>query len=106
MKGASDNADLTVQEREILRHLCCTSQAAREAGLRRLASYRFSLPLHQVIYGALCELASANSTLAPHALSARLTLRGFPDVDTDALFQPAENPEALEALIARVTALR
>lgn len=80
--------------------------------LRRLAGYRFADPTHQIVFDALSEFRrhdaggsnTGQETLREY-VARRLTLRGFPDVDLEAIFRPrsAAEPEAdLQRLILRL----
>ena len=77
--------------------------------LRLLADYRFRDPTHQIIFDALSEFRrrdaggskTVQETLREY-VARRLTLRGFPDVDLEAIFRPrstAENERDLERVI-------
>ena len=103
---------LTVEE-EVLGALSRSVSGAGgsllDAHLRILAGYRFGDPTHQIIFDALCEFRrrdagcskTVQETLGEY-VARRLTLRGFPDVDLEAIFRPrstAENERDLERVI-------
>ena len=67
-------------------------------------------PTHQIIFDALCEFRrrdaggskTGQETLREH-VARRLTLRGFPDVDLEAIFHlVTETERGLERLILRL----
>lgn len=77
-----------------------------------LAGYRFADPAHQIIFDALSEFRrrdaggskTGQETLREY-VARRLTLRGFPDVDLEAIFRPrgaADSEADLQRLILRL----
>ncbi|MGH7947419.1 MAG: hypothetical protein ACREF9_20795, partial [Opitutaceae bacterium] len=51
-----------------------------------LRAYRFRDPLHQLVFDALCALPRSAPEETRMALTHRLTLKGFPDVDIEPFF--------------------
>jgi hypothetical protein len=49
---------------------------------------RFYDPLHQIIFETLIEIGQAAPEGVRELLAARLTRKGFPDVDLDPFFKP------------------
>jgi hypothetical protein len=88
-------------ERQVLQSLCQGGPESR-ANLNKLRSYRWSGPVHQVIFDLLAELQGADRELIGELLPARLTRRGFPDFDPG-WFQPQPlNGKEIALLIDRL----
>jgi hypothetical protein len=77
-------------ERQVLRALCQGIGAGSARGRARcqLAAYRWSDPIHQVLFECLLELGTPEPARLEAELPARLTRRGFPDVNWEEFFQP------------------
>lgn len=85
------NPRTSALEWELLRALC---SGALEVGPRRevlaaLANYHFTGPIHQALFDELGRLEPERAELLRQELPPRLTRRGFPEVDFDALFTPS-----------------
>lgn len=88
-------------ERQVLRALYQRGPDSR-ANLHALRAYRWSEPVHQVIFDLLADLQGANPELIREQLPARLTRRGFPDFDL-AWFRPlAVREKEIAQLIDRL----
>lgn len=59
-----------------------------EAGKLILKDYRWHEPLHQVIFDVLVAIPTDVPELIRGQLPARLTRKGFPDVEWEDLFKP------------------
>ena len=112
IEGAPADETLTV-ELEVLgalgRSVTGAGSSLLDEQLRLLAGYRFRDPTHQIIFDALsefCRRVAGGSKTGQETLreyvARRLTLRGFPDVDLEAIFRTrstAENERDLERVI-------
>lgn len=95
-------------EWELLRALCSEVVDGNLKGdlLALLAQYHFSDPIRQAVFDEGSTIGWDRPGVLREALPARLTRRGFPDVDFDGLFIPPP-PSAEQALEwARELALR
>ncbi len=77
-------------EVRVLQAIC---QETREASVREsarhiLKDYRWRDPIHQAIFGCLLELAGAAPEIIREQLAARVTRKGFPDVNWQEFFKP------------------
>ncbi len=88
-------------ERQVLRALYQGSLVGR-AALDALRSYRWSEPLHQVIFDLLVNMPGADPELVREQLPARLTRRGFPDFDLTWFEPHALTGKEIERLIGRL----
>lgn len=86
---------MTVSERTrleelILAALCqgAFDLAARNKVMHRLASYRFAMDSHQVVYRALASIPTADPQRLRELLPARVNNLGFPDTDWENLLAP------------------
>lgn len=84
------NEPILPLERRALQILC---QGAPEGSLRRTAkevleNYAWRDPIHKVIFDSLIALPSERPELIRAELPARLTRKGFPDIDWERFFQP------------------
>ncbi len=89
--SASRHPKLIVQtERRVLGVLCqgTAEGSARETARRHLRDYRWREPLHQVVFEVLMAMPGDAPALARDQLPARLTRKGFPDVDWEQFFEP------------------
>jgi hypothetical protein len=77
-------------ERRALGALCqgTLAGAAFDTAISRLASYRFRVPVHRVVFEILSGLPSREPAAIREQLAARLTNMGFPDFDFPSLFAP------------------
>lgn len=62
--------------------------SAREAAKRDLRNYRWREPLYQVVFEALMAMPGDAPALIREQLPARLTRKGFPDVNWEQFFEP------------------
>ncbi len=89
--SASRDPKLIVQtERRVLVVLCqgTAEGSARETAKRHLRDYRWREPLHQVVFEVLMAMPGDAPALVRDQLPARLTRKGFPDVDWEQFFEP------------------
>ena len=89
----------------MLRALCQgTPQGSVRATARDiLHSYRWREPLHHVIFEVVLSIPTEVPEVIRTQLPARLTRRGFPDVDIEDLFKPhGLSKEEAEHLIRRL----
>ncbi len=81
----------TIVEAEFraLQAICqsATPGSVRDRALTLLSDYPFRDPLHQLVFEILRELRSQAPDELRALLPQRLTLKGFPDVDTEPFFQ-------------------
>jgi hypothetical protein len=79
-------------ERRILSLLCQTPArgAIRNELERAVADYSWREHEHQVIFEALQEISRSDSKTIREQLPARLTRKGFPDLDLETYFQPRD----------------
>lgn len=89
---ASDSEKTARLEIALLRALCHRDLPGkrRKTISARLAGYRFTDAIRQVVFEELAELTSLPEENLRPELAACLTRRGFPDVDFDAFFAPAD----------------
>ena len=74
----------------ILRAMCQGAPDGRvwNDAVEILATYEFRDNLHQVVFDTLREMNTDEPRIIQGLLGARLTLRGFPDVDLTSFFAP------------------
>jgi hypothetical protein len=74
----------------ILRGMCQGTSTRRvwQDGVDLLAAYRFHDNLHQVVFDTLREINTDDPRIIRGLLGARLTNKGFPDVDVETFFAP------------------
>ncbi|MGH9863641.1 MAG: hypothetical protein ACRD35_09495 [Candidatus Acidiferrales bacterium] len=96
--------ELHREEVDVLRALLSTTLSPRERKklLALLANYRFADPLHQLIFEALSERPGEKPARLREELPARLTRKGFPEVDFERYLAPPQSPAA--EILARVQA--
>ena len=105
MENASSEipAGRAALERRLLRGLCQGAFCLPGDLLGRLAGYRFTVPLHCVIFEELLAHARAGLPLNHVELQSRLTRRGFPEVDLEPFYAPpGEDKEELGRVVARL----
>jgi len=85
-------------ERNTLRLLCAERLEThrRNAICRTLRPERFLDPIHRVVFEEICALHAADAHRVRELLAARVTLRGFPDADLEAIL--GAPPPAQETL--------
>lgn len=108
MKPDASGNNRREMEWELLRALCSEALDANLKGdlLALLAHYRFSDPIRQAVFDEMNMFGRDNAEILRQELPARLTRRGFPDVDFEGLLAPPP-PTAEEAREwARELALR
>ena len=88
-------------ERQVLQALCHGAPGSGKA-LDALRSYRWREPLHQVLFEVLVDLPGAQPEVIGELLPARLTRRGFPDVDPTWFQSRAFSGKEAERLINRL----
>jgi hypothetical protein len=81
-------------ESEILRVLCgaISDLAFLAECFKRLASYRFVEPEHQVVFDALHSLSPGDANTLRERLTVRLNNQGFPDINLVQFFAPSSLP--------------
>jgi len=92
-------------ERRVLGALCQgTPQGSVRATARNiLRSYRWREPLHEVIFDVVLSIPTEAPEVIREQLPARLTRRGFPDVDIEDFFKPhGLSKEEAERLIRQL----
>ncbi len=102
----SERSDL---EFRVLRLLCqpVLSPESRESFLRGIDPAIFLEPSHRIVYEELCALGQLPSDRLRELLPARVTNRGFPDFDFDALLEAAPlRGKELEDAVAALRTLR
>jgi len=98
-------SDRLKDERRVLRTLCQgTPQGSVRASARDLLrTYRWREPLHHVIFEVILSIPTEVPEVIRTQLPARLTRRGFPDVDIEDLFKPhGLSKEEAERLVRRL----
>ncbi|HKZ51674.1 MAG TPA: hypothetical protein VJ085_00185 [Candidatus Acidoferrales bacterium] len=92
-------ADILNMEQAVLRALCtgALEGPARQQALRWLDAYAFQDVIHQLIFDALREIRVEQPELIRQQLPARLTQKGFPEVDFEK-FLAAPGLNSSEAL--------
>jgi hypothetical protein len=101
----SDRGRMIEIERRVLRILCQSVGEAlvRERARELLANYRWSDGAHQAVFEITMCFPSTSCQALREQLPARLTRRGFPDFDLDALFTiPAPSGCEAEAWIRKL----
>lgn len=88
----------------LLRALCSDAAALGADAWQEIGAYRFSSPLHQVVFDALRYVRDAAPDGVRAALLVELTRRGFPDVDVSPFFSGA--PTRREDVVDLVRRLR
>jgi hypothetical protein len=93
-------------ERALLRELCqpSTTPVLRERILHELASYRWRLEDHRVVFDTLQKSRPSGTSSLHEQLRAHATRMGFPDIDWDAFFAPGEESQEIEKLVSRLKA--
>ncbi|MBI3405728.1 MAG: hypothetical protein HY046_09760 [Acidobacteria bacterium] len=85
-------AHMVVIESEliILRAMCQGALDRRvwQDGVELLAEYPFQDNLHQVVFDTLLEMKTDDPRIIQGLLPARLTIKGFPDLDLSTFFAP------------------
>jgi hypothetical protein len=106
MPRSYSGEELRETERAILRALCqpSTTQALRERVLQELASYRWRVEDHRVIFDALQRSRSAKASPLQEQLRAHATRMGFPDIDWDAFLAPGQESQEIEVWVSRLKA--
>lgn len=81
-------------EWELLRALCSgvLAETKRREALALLANHNFSDPIRQAIFNEVEKIGRAPAAFLRQELPARLTRRGFPDLDFEGLFAPSPLP--------------
>jgi hypothetical protein len=101
--STSRDPKLIVQtERRVLEVLCqgTAEGSVRETARRHLRDYHWREPLHQVVFEVLMAMPGEAPALVRDQLPARLTRKGFPDVDWEQFFEPhSSSLEEAEALM-------
>jgi len=90
--------DILDLEQLILTCLCVSPnlRIRRDEILADLARHNWRAPEHRVVYEALRRMPGCNSSALRAELPSAATRMGFPDVDWNAYFAGAKNPEASE----------
>jgi hypothetical protein len=91
MTRAADKHHLVNIERQLLQALCqeTTAGALRETAQRLLVDYRWRDPTHQAVFDSLKDIPSRSPIPIRDQVPARVTRRGFPDVNWDEFFAPS-----------------
>jgi len=100
-EGIARDAAVSETERRVLKALCQLPREVRARDLARqlLAAYAWREAAHQAVFEIVMSFPSTSTQALREQLPARLTRRGFPDFDFEALFEsPA--PRAKEAQAA------
>jgi hypothetical protein len=86
----SEQSHILKVERRVLQALCQgTPQGSVRARARELLlSYRWREPLHQVVFEVVLGIPTEAPEVIREQLPARLTRKGFPDVDIGDFFEP------------------
>lgn len=73
-----------------LRGMCQGARDARvwDDGIRILNAHAFQDPVHGLVFETLREINTDDPRIIRGLLAARLTNKGFPDVDVEKYFQP------------------
>jgi len=102
MPHSYSGEELRETERAVLRALCqqSTTQALRERILQELASYRWRVEDHRVVFDALQRSRSAKASPLQEQLRAHATRMGFPDIDWDPLLTPGEESQEIEKWVS------
>lgn len=82
--------EVRAAERELLRHLCTAALTGPEGeeAIRFLGTYPFQDVIHEQVFHALRELGIGRPGLVREQLPARLTQKGFPDIDFESFLVP------------------
>jgi len=85
-----EQSHILKDERRVLRALCQgTPQGSVRATARDiLRAYRWREPLHQVVFEVVLGIPTEAPEVVRTQLPARLTRKGFPDVDIEDFFMP------------------
>lgn len=88
-----NSAQRTIEIERLALSLLCQPRpgdASRTKLEQRIATYAWRNREHQIIFEALCEIRSKDPQVIREQLPARLTRKGFPDLDVEALFEPLD----------------
>jgi hypothetical protein len=102
MPAHFDTPRIVEAERRVLQALCQgTPQGSVRATARSvLGAYRWREPLHRVILDVVLSIPADDTEVIRTQLPARLTRRGFPDVEFEEFFKPhGLSKEAAERLM-------
>jgi hypothetical protein len=94
-------------ERDTLCALCIpgSANARRETVMRELSSHVWQDAEHRVVFEAIQRLSSSDPKLLREQLPAQTTRMGFPDVNWENYFMPAEEAEEdFDALVRELLA--
>jgi len=101
----SQESHILEVERQVLRALCQgTPQGSVRATARDiLRTYRWREPLHQIVFEVVLGIPTEAPEVIREQLPARLTRKGFPDVDIEGFFKPhGLSKEEAERLIRQL----
>ena len=90
MTEQQDRNDVLETERRVLQALCQGTVEGSVRGTAKLLlrTYRWREPAHQVIFEAVMSIPSEDSAVVRDQLPARVTRKGFPDLEWGSLFRP------------------
>jgi hypothetical protein len=94
-------------ERDTLCALCirASANARRETVMRELSNHVWQDAEHRVVFEAIQRLSSSDPKLLQEQLPAQATRMGFPDVDWENYFKPADEAESdFDALVHELLA--
>jgi hypothetical protein len=85
-----DPARRREHESAVLRALCqgALDADARKRAFALLRGYSFQERMHRVVFDVLAESPGDDPRALRESLAARLTIRGFPEVDLEPFFAP------------------
>ena len=92
MDSPEPSPQILAREQQVLQAMC-TSPAGtgmRELGLMLLPDYSFQKTSHQIVFNALKEIPTGDPAKIRALLPARLTRKGFPDLDCGPFLAPSE----------------
>jgi len=101
----AERSHILKDERRVLRTLCQGTPrgSVRATARDLLRTYRWREPLHHVIFEVILSIPTEVPEVIRTQLPARLTRRGFPDVEIEDLFKPhGLSKEEAEHLIRRL----
>ena len=91
MSRPADKHHTVHMERQLLQALCqeTTEGVLRDAAARLLTDYEWREPIHQAIFDSVKNIRPKSPVSIHDELPARVTRKGFPDINWDEFFAPS-----------------
>ncbi len=100
MSGVSDETWRLLKEKLVLAALWSKEQneSLRRSARRLLSGYRWSEPVHQIVFELVMKAPLSRRDILKSGLPALLTRRGFPDYDLSWLSTEVSSEQAIASL--------